>query len=250
MATRRSIWDWSLDYVGDPASWSARGEKIVEFLRENGLTPQSHVLEIGCGNLSQGKPLIELLAPGHYYGLEPNGWLVEAALDRFPALESQSPRFAWNSDFDAVRSAVDFDFILAHSVLSHCAHDQLALLLSNTRQVVDDGAVFLCSFRKGQYNSLAETWTYPGHTQFRLETIAVAGLHTGWRVEEVPEYRDRLVEVAPNDLHDWLRLTSVPTSAEWNDRRIAEEEQVAEEFEERAQRESERRRALEEADAG
>lgn len=252
MTIRRSVWEWSLDYVGDPRTWSQRGERIVEFLKENGLTTQSRVLEIGCGNLSQGKPLIEFLAPGHFCGIEPNGWLVEAALDRFPALESQAPRFAWNTDFDATGFDTDFDIILAHSVLSHAAHWQLAQLLAATRNVVDEGALFLCSFRRGQVNSLAEEWTYPGVTQFRIETIQAAGTHAGWHVELVHEYRERLLEVAPNDGHDWLRMRAVARPAELNEFRLVEEERYNEEQRKHDADERARRMAHEtaEADAG
>lgn len=221
----------------------------MDFLQAEGMTPQSQVLELGCGALSLGQFLIPHLAPAHYVGVEPAGWLVEAALATYPALESQAPAFLWRDDFDASEAGRNFDFVVAHSVLSHCAHDQLALMLANTRKVVGEGAVFLCSFRKGQYNSLAGEWRYPGHVEFRLETIAVAGSHAGWRVEEMDEYKQRLQEVAPNDFHDWLRLTSVPPLAEWNDRRLAEEERLREEHEDRAAAETERRRALEEADA-
>ena len=222
---------------------------IVQFLKEEGLVPNSQVLEIGCGNLSQGKPLIEYLAPGHFHGLEPNGWLVETALAQFPALESHAPRFGWNTSFDGSEFGVDFDFVLAHSVASHIAHWQVDLLLANTRKVVRDGAVFLCSYRRGEENTLAEDWVYPGHVTFRLETIEVAALHAGWFVEEKPEYQARLRGVAPNDTHNWLKLRAVPTASDWNDRRLDEEERQRVEREEREAWLVERRVRLEAADA-
>jgi SAM-dependent methyltransferase len=246
---RRSLWEWSCDYVGDPGSWSARGERIVEFLKDAGMTHQSRVLEIGCGNLSQGKPLIAFLAPGHYAGIEPAGWLVEVALGHFPGLEAQSPRFAWGTDFDASSFDMDFDFVLAHSVLSHCAHHQLPQLLANTRKVVDEGAVFLCSYRADQYNSFAEEFRYPGHTTFRLQTVMNEGMHAGWNVARADELKARLVAVAPNDLHDWLKLTAVPSTSELNDRRLEEEERQGRERKALAAVEAERRAVLEGLDA-
>jgi SAM-dependent methyltransferase len=224
LTIRRSVWEWSCDFVGDPASWGERGAKIAEFLKENGTTPESQVLEIGCGNLSQGKPLIEFLAPGHYCALEPAGWLVEAALAQFPRLESQAPRFEWRVDFDASGFRRDFDVIVAHSVLSHCAHHQLDELLARTREVARPGAVFLCSYRRGEANSFARDWVYPGVARFRFETIRASGLHFGWDVQQVPDYTQRLLEVAPADEHDWLRMLAVPSAAETNDFRLVEEE--------------------------
>lgn len=206
------------------------------------------MLEIGCGNLSQGKPLIDMLAPGHYCGIDPAGWLVEAALAQFPSLEHKTPHFVWNGDFDADSFAMTFDYVLAHSVLSHCAHWQLDQMLSATRRVVHDGTVFLCSYRRGEANSFAEQWAYPGVNFFRLETIQASGLHTGWRVEEMPTLQQRLRAVAPNDVHDWLRLTAVPSAASMNELRLSEEERIAEEREEHERAEMLRREEHEAAE--
>jgi SAM-dependent methyltransferase len=245
---RRSLWEWSCDFVGDPGSWTARGLQIVDFLKEAGMTTQSRVLEIGCGNLSQGKQLIEFLAPGHYAGIEPAGWLVEVALGHFPGLEAQSPRFAWGTDFDATSFDMDFDFVLAHSVLSHCAHHQLPQLLANTRKVVDEGAVFLCSYRADQYNSFADEFRYPGHTTFRLQTVMNEGMHAGWSVARADDLKARLVAVAPNDLHDWLKLTAIPSAAALNEFRLMEEREQQREREDKARRDDRLRKVHEEAD--
>jgi SAM-dependent methyltransferase len=245
---RLSIWDWAIAYVGDPGSWQRRGEIITEFLTENGLTADSRLLDIGCGNLSEGTPLIRHLKPGNFVGLDPNGWLVEAALQQMPDLAAKGPRFLHRSDFDASELGVTFDLLVAHSVLSHCAHWQLEQLLTATRKVVDEGAVFLCSFRNDQYNSWSEEWRYPGHTTFRLPTVEACGFHCGWRTEMVPSYRGRLSDACPNDVHDWLRFTAIPSLAEINDRRLAEEAVQAAEREWLAAREVERVALLEVAD--
>jgi cyclopropane fatty-acyl-phospholipid synthase-like methyltransferase len=206
----------------------------------------SQVLELGCGALSLGRHLIEYLAPAHYVGVDPAGWTVEAALGAWPQLDAQAPTFLWRSDFDAAELGRDFDFVVAHSVLSHMAHWQLPQMLANTRAVVDDGAVFLCSYRRGEMNTLAADWTYPGVTQFRLGTLKVQGSHAGWRVEQMPDLQRRLREVAPNDIHDWLRLVAVDSAAALNDLRLAEEELEREEQEARDRHEAERRRQAEE----
>ena len=56
------------------------GSVQLELLLENGLEPSDHVLDIGCGALVAGKPLLEFLEPGHYVGIEPNVWLLDAVL--------------------------------------------------------------------------------------------------------------------------------------------------------------------------
>ena len=40
----------------------------IAFLKERGLVPSSQLLEIGCGPLTGGIPIIEYLEPGNYVG--------------------------------------------------------------------------------------------------------------------------------------------------------------------------------------
>jgi hypothetical protein len=58
---RKSIYEWAVEYCGDPESHIKRGEIILSLLLKNGLMPRHKVLDLGCGALSQGKPLIEYL---------------------------------------------------------------------------------------------------------------------------------------------------------------------------------------------
>ena len=37
---------------------------------------KSHVLEVGCGCLSAGVPVMRYLQRGHYVGIDPNRWLL------------------------------------------------------------------------------------------------------------------------------------------------------------------------------
>lgn len=220
---RRTIQEWAKEYVGDPNSFHTRGALCLDFLKENGLEPHHKVLDLGCGNLSQGKPLIEYLNDRNYVGLEPNGWLVEAGLLEFPHLEAKNPRFTWRTDFDP-SGFETFDYVIAHSVLSHVADWQLEQALLNIRKNVVEGGLWIASLRLDQYDSGTRRWAYPDVSYFRLDTVKTIGYHAGWHVEQLPTYRERMMEVAPNDHHNWLRLTAVPSAAEQNQLRQEEEE--------------------------
>lgn len=220
MTNLTTIFDWAKSYTGDPDSFESRGMQILGFLREEGLQPVHRLLDIGCGCLSQGIPIIRLLELGHYYGLEPNGWLVLSALEQYRDLESKQPRFLWGSDFDASGFGVKFDYVISHSVMSHMAHWQMEQALAKVRAVVDEGAVWLSSYRNDQYNSFSEQWVYPGVAKFRLKTIQAIGVHTGWAVEPLSDHKDRLAAVAPNDTHDWIKLTACKSLAELNEIRL------------------------------
>ena len=44
------------------------------------LDGDERVLDIGCGSLRAGRLFIPYLLPGHYYGLEPEKWVVDEAI--------------------------------------------------------------------------------------------------------------------------------------------------------------------------
>ncbi len=203
---RLTVFEWAKRYVGDPDSWQTRGELALKFLIEEGLERESLVLEIGCGCLSAGAPLIRWLEPGCYVGIEPNGWLVEAALAEMADLEERMPRFLWRSDFDASSEGRQFDFVFAHSVLSHAAYWQLQMFLAATASSLRRGGVALASYRLADEDSGADDWTYPDNTFFSWPSIQAAAWSCKLSAEQRPELRERMIEVAPADCHDWARF--------------------------------------------
>ena len=227
---RKSIMEWAVEYVGDPSSFSSRGQLCLQFLQENGLQPGDKVLDLGCGALSQGIPLIRYLDQRCYVGVEPNGWLVEAAMEANPDLEAKLPRFSWASDFNPVGLG-PFKYVIAHSVLSHAADWQLDQAFLNVRANVDPGAIWLASLRLDQYDLGARRWVYPDVSYFRFDTVHVVGFHAGWHVEHLPEYRERMTSICPSDVHNWIRCTAVESASEQNRIRLDEDARKREEQE-------------------
>ncbi len=201
--TLKTVYEYAREYTG--ASCLDKGAVILDFLDEEGLKPEHFVLDVGCGCLAEGAYLMRYLDSGHYTGLDPNGWLIRAALDHDPVLEKFKPRFVVVGDFTPPRRL--FDFVIAHSVFSHTAEWQMAQALRNIRQSVVTGAVWLASLRLGP-NSHAWEWTYPNVTFFELETVSNLAEAAGWSCDWVPEYCERLSAVCPEDTHDWVRLTA------------------------------------------
>ncbi len=244
----KSNWEWALEYTGDPESFDTRSRAFLGFLIKEGLTKDDYVLDVGCGCLAPGAELIRYLKPAHYVGIEPFGLLVNVALQQFPDLELKKPTFLYRSDFDASEMEVKYKYVVSHSVLSHAAHHQLPQLLTNVRKVVDEGAIFLCSYREDQYNSYAESFQYPDVTYFRLRTVMAAGAETGWQITRAVNYEKELRARAPNDTHEILRMVAVPSAAEINERRLLEEETARAEQTLRVEREVARRQELREID--
>lgn len=211
---RRGIYQWAVEYCGDPASHQKRGDIIVDFLRREGLEPHHKVLDVGCGALSQGKPLIEFLDSGNYVGLDPNGWLIEAAIEEFPHLLNKNPEFSFNNEFSTGKGP--FDFVVAHSVLSHVAQWQVDLAAQRIREEVEKDAIFLASVRLTDEDTLDRTWQYPGNSFFRFGTLLGKVTHAGWTIEHVADYKEIMVQSCPNDIHDWVRMRAVMSPRDIN----------------------------------
>jgi cyclopropane fatty-acyl-phospholipid synthase-like methyltransferase len=118
------------------------------------------VLEIGCGCLHAGIPLIQYLEKGNYAGVDPNEWLRQKAMKKRyvrQLVKNKQARFLSVEDFDASELGIKFDFVLSHSVLSHCAHWQLEQFLRNIAKVLTpQGRILLLS----AINSLTYLGTY------------------------------------------------------------------------------------------
>lgn len=80
------------------------------------------MVEVGCGPLRAGRMFIPYLLPGHYFGIEPNRWVVEEGIKHElgeGVLEVKRPTFWFVDDFSADGFGSGFDYALAQSVFSH-----------------------------------------------------------------------------------------------------------------------------------
>src|SRR5688572_30397132 len=59
------------------------GRVMFIALLRRGMTPDSHVIDVGCGALRAGYWLIHFLDPGHYHGIEPAQERLAAARAAF-----------------------------------------------------------------------------------------------------------------------------------------------------------------------
>jgi SAM-dependent methyltransferase len=201
------------------------GQLQLELLKREGCSPDSKVLEIGCGNLHAGLLVIEYLRKGHYAGVDPNEWLRQKTLKNSQARElvqEKQARFLSRDDFDASELGSKFDFVLSHSVLSHCAHWQLEQYLRNAGKALAPGGRILASIylsegnpygssgTPGKEDSMDETWQYPGISPypgiswFKLATVISTAGRCGLAVVHKPEYTEFYVKTRPLECHDWL----------------------------------------------
>lgn len=195
------------------------GQLQLELLRKEGCSPASRVLEIGCGCLHLGIPLVEYLEPGHYAGIDPNEWLRSKAMKNRQIrdlMTQKQARFLSNEDFDGSSLNTQFDYIFAHSVLSHAAHWQLEQFLKNSLAVLAPTGKILASIRLAEGNEFGSTgsengedshateWQYPGISWFKLSTVIEMAGNLGLDTRHVPEYTGFYTRTCPNEYHDWI----------------------------------------------
>jgi SAM-dependent methyltransferase len=132
---------------GGAAHFAQRGEFQLALLRHLGLTRDSRVLDVGCGPLRGGLPLIRFLAPGRYRGVDANASLVEAAHHELAAagLGAARERVTLLADFALATLGERFDVVLLFSVLNHCTTGERARFFAAVPSVLADGARIVVS---------------------------------------------------------------------------------------------------------
>ena len=193
-----------------------------ELLLREGCVPSSTVLDIGCGNLHAGVPLMKYLEPGHFAGIEPFSWLVESTLEQSGIKElvaEKKPNFLYVEDFDASSFNLKFDYILSHSVLSHAAYWQLEQFLKNAVAVLAPSGKIVASLRLAEGNkwgsigtpnkddSKDDKWQYPGNSWFKMNTVIDTAAACGLNTILKPEYTQFFVNRHPTEYHDWFVFT-------------------------------------------
>lgn len=189
------------------ATSRASGEVQLELLQLEGCRPRDAVLEIGCGCLNAGIPVMQYLKARRYVGIEPNRWLLDAALASRRVrwlVRRKRATFLSRTDFDASELGRTFEYILSHSILSHCAHWQLEQFVGNAARVLSHAGKIVASIRLGERDSMDEEWQYPGVSWFTLATVEETAARHGLRVVVKPQYTKLLTARRPHEIHDWL----------------------------------------------
>ncbi len=165
-------------YVGPPGEYDFMGATQFRLLCSLGLRESHRLLDLGCGSLRAGRLFIPYLAPGHYYGLEPNRWLVEDALENEvgrDAVRLKQPQFLHSEDFNCSAFGVQFDFILVQSILSHTAPDLAQHALTSIGQALAPQGVAAVTFQIGpadQADCTKTGWVYPDVVPYTPQLVA------------------------------------------------------------------------------
>ena len=107
--------------VGAPHLWRMQRAFQIDFLQRMGLAKQHQLLDLGCGTLRGGLPLINYLSAGNYTGIDVRAEIIEEALRELEeaGLEQRYPRISCVDSLAELDLRASYDYIWAFGVLMH-----------------------------------------------------------------------------------------------------------------------------------
>lgn len=131
--------------VGQPELWKIKRDFQINYLKSVGLKPNHYMVDIGCGTLRGGIPLIEFLDKSHYYGIEFRDFVLEEGKKELKDnnLENKAPVLFVSKDLGTLEMDTKFDFLWAFSVMIHMK-DEIAerCLMMVSKHIKQDGSFY------------------------------------------------------------------------------------------------------------
>ena len=137
--------------VGRPDQWAIQRRFQFDFLTSRDLRPEHRLIDIGCGTLRGGIPLIEYLETGNYTGVEVRAAALEAGRKelRERGLEHKQPRLVHATDPRQIEPGAPFDFAWAFMVLIHMPDDVVDAYLRFVSQRLTETGEFYANVAIG-----------------------------------------------------------------------------------------------------
>lgn len=159
-------------FVSHPDNYDIVAALQFTLLTALGLREHHYLLDIGCGSLRGGRLFIPYLLPNHYFGIEPEAWLVEDGIknelgDSIIAIKK--PSFAHDRSFNLEIFGRKFDFLLAQSIFSHASAAQIRACVASARKVMEPNAIFVANFVESNVNYEGDEWVYPGGSYYTMD---------------------------------------------------------------------------------
>jgi len=142
-------------HVGPPGMWEMKRDFQIAFLRKAGLQPGHRLVDIGCGTLRGGLPLIRYLEPGHYVGVEAREEALTEARRELEenGLTDKDATLVHGSDLTQLNLPMQFDYAWAFSVLFHMPDDVLEGCIGFVARHLRPGGVFYANVHVGERKS-------------------------------------------------------------------------------------------------
>ena len=151
--------DWHRSAIG--GKWDELGKLQFDFLVSKGLSPESTLLDIGCGSLRGGVLFAGYLNKGNYYGIEKEEALIVAAKEKeipFYNLESKNLNLynIDNFNLNSIDLRIFFDYMLAQSVFTHILPEEIEVCLASVMPRLKENGVFFATIKTGNKADFGE----------------------------------------------------------------------------------------------
>lgn len=146
--------------VGPLHLWQSKRNAQIRFLQSQGLQPSDFLLDIGCGTLRGGLPLIDFLEAGHYWGLDSRAEVLDEARRELQeaGLAHKSPTLLVSPDLAQMELDQRFDVIWAYAVLIHMTDEIVDGCLALVSKHLADGGVFFANVCLGERSQALLKW--------------------------------------------------------------------------------------------
>lgn len=161
-------------WVGSPDVYDLLSAGQFNLLISLGLREVHSLLDIGCGSLRAGKLFIPYLLPGHYFGIEPEEWLLEEGIEfecGKDLIKIKRPIFNNDGNFTCTVFGQKFDFILAQSIFTHASQAQIRRCLSQAHLCMKPKSLFVATFIEGEKSYVGNEWVYPENVTYTLSCM-------------------------------------------------------------------------------
>jgi len=137
--------------AGPMKLWKMKRRFQIEYLKRVGLKPHHYLLDLGCGTLRGGIPIIKYLQKCHYYGVECRKQvLTEGEKELFEYnLNRKEPTLILSDNFSSIECKKLFDYIWAFSVLIHMEDKILDDCLDFVRRYLKPSGFFYANVNIG-----------------------------------------------------------------------------------------------------
>lgn len=166
--------------VGPAALWEMKRRFQIDFLRRQGLLPSHELLDLGCGTLRGGIPLIDYLETGHYAGIDVRDEVIGEARKELEehGLAHKLPELVATPDLAGLALPRTFDVAWAFSVLIHMPDEVLAGAFDFVARHLKPQGIFFANANVGErepagWQGFPVVWR---PAAFYTEAAATAGL--------------------------------------------------------------------------
>jgi hypothetical protein len=195
--------------VGPADLWDMKRNFQISFLKEMGMKPEHNMMDMGCGVLRGGIPIIDYLNEGNYYGFEVRDYVLQEGIEELKeaCLEHKNPHLLSEDTISNLDIDTLFDFMWAFSVLIHMTDEIVVECLEFAASHLKDGGVFYANVSIGEpkVNEWLEFPVLRRSMQDYKELADKAGL----RVESIGQLKDLGHNTGrpAQDAHPMLKFT-------------------------------------------